>query len=171
MATKLIDRIAFDYGKFKFNMLVDTPITIIGGDSSSGKTLFCDSLSSYSRIKWPNTFGFLNYRSEEVSFTLRKFRNKVVVIDNADIILSDEDIKYIIPHQSNLRILTSMTEKIGASLEQMFIRISNIGNIFNASIPIVLNEVLDKKLLKENDKIILVGYGGGLNLGSILIEI
>lgn len=87
--------------------------------------------------------------------------------ENLDI----SDIKYIIPHQSNLRILTSMTEKIGASLEQMFIRISNIGNIFNASIPIVLNEVLDKKLLKENDKIILVGYGGGLNLGSILIEI
>lgn len=85
--------------------------------------------------------------------------------------LNISDIKYIIPHQSNLRILTSMAEKIGVSSEQMFIRISSIGNIFNASIPIVLNEVLDKKLLQENDKIILVGYGGGLNLGSILIEI
>ena len=63
-----------------------------------------------------------------------------------------------------------MAEKIGASSEQMLIRISSIGNIFNASIPIVLNEVLDKSLLQENDKIILVGYGGGLNLGSILIE-
>lgn len=107
MATKLIDRIAFDYGKFKFNMLVDNPITIIGGDSSSGKTLFCDLLSSYSRIKWPNTFGFLNYRSEEVSFTLRKFRNKVVVIDNADVILSDEDIKYIIRERRNQYIIIS----------------------------------------------------------------
>lgn len=107
MATKLIDRIAFDYGKFKFNMLVDNPITIIGGDSSSGKTLFCDSLSSYSRIKWPNTFSFLNYRSEEVSFTLRKFRNKVVVIDNADVILSDEDIKYIIRERRNQYIIIS----------------------------------------------------------------
>ena len=84
--------------------------------------------------------------------------------------LTLEDIKYIIPHQSNLRILASMAEKIGASSEQMLIRISSIGNIFNASIPIVLNEVLDKSLLQENDKIILVGYGGGLNLGSILIE-
>lgn len=107
MATKLIDRIAFDYGKFKFNMLVDNPITIIGGDSSSGKTLFCDLLNSYSRIKWPNTFGFLNYRSEEVSFTLRKFRNKVVVIDNADVILSDEDIKYIIRERRNQYIIIS----------------------------------------------------------------
>lgn len=91
---------------------------------------------------------------------------ELLVRENLDI----SDIKYIIPHQSNLRILASMAEKIGASSEQTLIRISSIGNIFNASIPIVLNEVLDKSLLQENDKIILVGYGGGLNLGSILIE-
>ena len=53
----------------------------------------------------------------------------------------------------------------------MYINITNVGNIFNASIPIALNEVVDKKLLKENDKIMIVGYGGGLNLGSILLEI
>ena len=81
------------------------------------------------------------------------------------------EIKYIIPHQSNLRILKSMAEKVGATKEQMYVNIKDVGNTFNASIPIALNEVLDKKLLKENDKIILVGYGGGLNLGSILIEL
>lgn len=81
------------------------------------------------------------------------------------------EIKYIIPHQSNLRIMTSMAEKIGANPDQIYINIFNIGNTFNASIPIALNEVIKKNLLKENDKIILVGYGGGLNLGSILIEI
>ena len=81
------------------------------------------------------------------------------------------EIKYIVPHQSNLRILTSMADKIGANIEQMYINISNIGNTFNASIPIALNEIIRKNILKEKDKIILVGYGGGLNLGSILIEI
>ncbi len=81
------------------------------------------------------------------------------------------DIKYIIPHQSNLRILQSMAEKIGATEKQMYINISNIGNTFNASIPIAISEILDKKLLNEKDKIILVGYGGGLNIGSILLEI
>ena len=53
----------------------------------------------------------------------------------------------------------------------MYINITNVGNTFNASIPIALNEVIDSQLIKENNKIILVGYGGGLNLGSILIEI
>ena len=92
--------------------------------------------------------------------------NKLLEREKLDI----SEIKYIVPHQSNLRILTSMAEKVGASIEQMYINISDIGNTFNASIPIALNEIVRNNLLKENDKIILVGYGGGLNLGSILIE-
>lgn len=98
------------------------------------------------------------------------------VADNINSLLKNngldiKNIKYIIPHQSNLRILTSMAEKINATTEQMYINISDIGNTFNASIPIALDFVVKKELLKQNDKIILVGYGGGLNLGSILIEI
>lgn len=92
--------------------------------------------------------------------------NKLLEREKLDI----SEIKYIVPHQSNLRILTSMAEKVGASIEQMYINISDIGNTFNASIPIALNEIVRNNLLRENDKIILVGYGGGLNLGSILIE-
>lgn len=98
------------------------------------------------------------------------------VADNINSLLKNngldiENIKYIIPHQSNLRILTSMAEKINATPEQMYINIFDIGNTFNASIPIALDFVVKKELLKQNDKIILVGYGGGLNLGSILIEV
>ena len=98
------------------------------------------------------------------------------VADNINSLLKNsgldiKNIKYIIPHQSNLRILTSMAEKINAAPEQMYINISGIGNTFNASIPIALDFVVKKESLKQNDKIILVGYGGGLNLGSILIEV
>ena len=93
--------------------------------------------------------------------------NKLLEKEKLDI----SEIKYIVPHQSNLRILTSMAEKIGANKNQMYINISDIGNTFNASIPIALNEIVRNNLLQENDKIILVGYGGGLNLGSILIEV
>ena len=85
--------------------------------------------------------------------------------------LNMSDITYIIPHQSNKRILENVAEKIGAKPEQMYSNIERVGNTFNASIPIALNEILDKKLLKKNEKILLAGYGGGLNLGSILIEI
>ena len=85
--------------------------------------------------------------------------------------LEISQIKYIVPHQSNLKILQSIEEKIGAKPGQMYVNISKVGNTFNASIPIALDEIIKKSLLKENDKIIIAGYGGGLNLGSILMEI
>ncbi len=93
--------------------------------------------------------------------------NSLLKKQNIDI----SKIKYIIPHQSNSRILNSIAQKIGATQEQMYNNICKVGNTFNASIPIALNEIIEKKMLENSDIILLVGYGGGLNLGSILIEI
>lgn len=92
---------------------------------------------------------------------------KLLENNNIDI----NDIKYIIPHQSNMRILTSMAKKLEIEPGKMYSNVENIGNTFCASIPIALDEILKPNKLKENDKIILLGYGGGLNTGSILIEI
>lgn len=82
-----------------------------------------------------------------------------------------KDIKYIIPHQSNLKIINSIAMRLNISKEKMYTNIQNVGNTFCASIPIALSEILENKLVKQGDKIVLLGYGGGLNTGSILIEI
>ena len=82
-----------------------------------------------------------------------------------------ENIKYIVPHQSNLKIMKAIANRLGVSMEKLFINIDKIGNTFCASIPIALQEMTQNQLLKKGDKIILLGYGGGLNTGSILIEI
>ena len=52
----------------------------------------------------------------------------------------------------------------------MYINIDKFGNTFCASIPIALEEMQDKKLLKTGDKIILLGYGAGLNTASIYMQ-
>ena len=82
-----------------------------------------------------------------------------------------ENIKYIVPHQSNSKIMKSMMSKLKIDESKMYMNIKDVGNTFCASIPIALNEMFEKKLLHEEDKIILIGYGGGLNTGSILLEI
>ena len=81
-----------------------------------------------------------------------------------------ENIKYIIPHQSNTKIMKSIATRLKISDNKIYMNRENIGNTFCASIPIAINEIIEKKSLKENDKIILLGYGGGLNTGSILME-
>lgn len=82
-----------------------------------------------------------------------------------------ENIKYIIPHQSNTKIMKSINTRLNLEEGKMFTNIEYIGNTFCASIPIALNEMMGKNLLQNKDKIILLGYGGGLNTGSILLEI
>lgn len=82
-----------------------------------------------------------------------------------------DEIKYIIPHQSNIKIMKSFANKLNINNKKIFTNIENIGNTFCASIPIALNEMFERNLLKKGDKIILLGYGGGLNTGSILMEV
>ena len=82
-----------------------------------------------------------------------------------------EDIKYIVPHQSNIRIIQKIASRLNIDISKMYTNLQDIGNTFCASIPIALHEMRKKQLLNSGDRIILLGYGGGLNLGSILMEV
>lgn len=93
--------------------------------------------------------------------------HKLLEIANVNI----SQIKYVVPHQSNLRIMKTIASKLEIDMDRMYVNIDRFGNSFCATIPIALKEMYEKDMLKKGDKIILLGYGGGLNTGSILIEI
>ena len=93
--------------------------------------------------------------------------NKLLKDSNENI----DNIKYIIPHQSNMKIIKAISTRLKIEKSKLYTNIENVGNTFCASIPIVLDEMKQKGLLQEKDKVILLGYGGGLNTGSILIEL
>lgn len=84
--------------------------------------------------------------------------------------LSEDDIKYIIPHQANFRIIEAVSKKLNIDIGKFFMNIENYGNTSAASIPIALAEINELGLLNKGDKIILAGFGAGLTWGSILIE-
>ena len=84
--------------------------------------------------------------------------------------ISLEDIKYIIPHQSNLKIMKAIATRLQIPMGKMYTNIQQRGNTFCASIPIALYDMQNEGILKKGDKVILLGYGGGLNTGSILME-
>ena len=101
--------------------------------------------------------------------TIKTVENIKTLLEKNNI--SIDDIKYIVPHQSNIKILEAMCKRLNIEKEKMYINLESIGNTFCASIPIALDEMLNKNLLQPKDKIVMIGYGGGLNLGSILLEI
>lgn len=96
-------------------------------------------------------------------------KNVKLLLNDANVCI--KDVKYIVPHQSNLKIMLAIANRLGIEKEKIFTNIDSVGNTFCASIPIVLEEMQDKSLLNEGDKIILLGYGAGLNTSCILMEI
>ncbi len=82
-----------------------------------------------------------------------------------------EDIKYIVPHQANYRIVEVVAKKLGISMDKFYMNMDKYGNTSSASIPIALAEMSRSGMLNKGDKIVITGFGGGLTWGSILIEI
>ncbi len=81
------------------------------------------------------------------------------------------DIKYVIPHQANTRIIDFVARKMRVDKQKFYRNIESLGNTSAATIPLAFNEMLSQGLLNKGDKIIMVGFGGGLTWGAVLVEL
>lgn len=84
--------------------------------------------------------------------------------------LTIDEIDYIVCHQANYRIIKNVYKKMKVAPEKFYMNLQEYGNTSAASIPLALGEMAKKGLLKSGDKIICVGFGGGLTWGATLIE-
>jgi 3-oxoacyl-[acyl-carrier-protein] synthase-3 len=80
------------------------------------------------------------------------------------------DVKWIIPHQANLRILQQMAKRLNVSFGKVYLTIEKYGNISSATIPIALDEAVRNGSIEKGDLVILTGFGGGLTWASSLIR-
>lgn len=84
--------------------------------------------------------------------------------------LTMDDIKVIIPHQANLRILQGMAKRLDVSMDKVYVNIDRYGNISSATVPIALDDAVRDGTIQEGDLILLTAFGGGLTWGSSLIK-
>ena len=81
-----------------------------------------------------------------------------------------DDIDLLIPHQANLRITQMIQKKLKLADTQVYSNIHKFGNTTAASVPIALAEAVEKKLISDNDIVILAAFGSGFAWGSVLIK-
>jgi len=81
-----------------------------------------------------------------------------------------EDFAWIVPHQANARIVQAAAKRVGVPEERFFMNIEEYANTSAASIPIALDEMSGKGLLKTGDLIMLIGFGAGLTYGASVIR-
>jgi 3-oxoacyl-[acyl-carrier-protein] synthase III len=80
------------------------------------------------------------------------------------------DVRWVIPHQANLRILQQMAKRLDVPMEKVFLTIEKYGNISSATVPIALDEAVRGGSIQKGDYIVLTAFGGGLTWGSSLIH-
>ncbi len=103
---------------------------------------------------------------EILSFALREVPKLIIThLKKNNIELNKID-KFVF-HQANRFIIESLQRKLNLPKDKIIIEMQNTGNTVSSSIPLALK--MTKKII-NGDKILLVGFGGGLSWGTSIIE-
>jgi 3-oxoacyl-[acyl-carrier-protein] synthase-3 len=84
--------------------------------------------------------------------------------------LSIDQVKCIIPHQANARIVQAIGARLGAPLEKYYLNLERTGNMSAASIPVALDEAARAGFIRKGDIVLLVAFGGGFTWAATILE-
>lgn len=79
-------------------------------------------------------------------------------------------IKCVIPHQANLRIIDAVADRLGISKEQVFVNLDKYGNTSAASVAIALDEAVQSGRIQRGDLVLMIVFGAGLTWAAAVIE-
>ena len=79
-------------------------------------------------------------------------------------------IKLVIPHQANRRIIDALGERLGVQADQVFVNVDKYGNTSAASVAIALDEAVTQGRIQRGDLALLVVFGAGLTWAAAVIE-
>ena len=130
----------------------------LGADGTGGKHLYLN----------PENHISMNGR-EVFKFAVRQMGESAVnVLEKAG--LTKGDVDYLVPHQANIRIMEAARERLGLPEEKMSKTIQKYGNTSAASIGISIVDDLAEGKIKDDDIVVLVGFGGGLTWGALALK-
>lgn len=79
--------------------------------------------------------------------------------------LSKDNIRFVVPHQANIRIIEAVAKRLEMPMEKVMVNIDHFGNTSSATIPLALWE--NEKLLRKGDNLILTAFGAGFVHGAV----
>lgn len=84
--------------------------------------------------------------------------------------LTYDDIKLVVPHQANYRIVDSAIKRMGIEKDKVMLTLEKYGNTSASCIPSALTEAVKEGRIQRGDKVVVVGFGGGLTWGAAVFE-
>ena len=143
----------------------------MGSDGTKGSALACTSrtLGNFLTGTKPE-IGFMTMDGREVfSFAVRKVPESVeYLLEKTK--TAKEEIKYYVLHQANERIVEAAARRLKEPMDKFPMTIGKYGNTSTASIPLLLNDMVQADMLHPGDKIVMSGFGAGMTWGAVLME-
>lgn len=103
-----------------------------------------------------------------------RFATKVMAQATEEVLkasnLTKDDIRWIIPHQANYRIIEAAARGLKLPMDRFIVNVERFGNTSTASIPIATVEAIEQGKIQPGDKLVFVGFGGGLTWGALAAE-
>ncbi|HAX52335.1 beta-ketoacyl-ACP synthase III [Muricomes intestini] len=118
-----------------------------------------EDLDSYMKMDGREVFKFAVRQVPEVILE---------VLKEADISLNE--VNYFILHQANKRIIEGVARRLEQDIDKFPMNLDEYGNTSSASIPLLLDEMNHKGMLKTGQKLVIAGFGGGLSWGAACLE-
>jgi len=144
---------------------------VLGSDGSGADLLGIPSVSTNpATLPEGQSMGKIHMDGREVfRFAVHIITESVrEAVEKAGLTMADIDL--IVPHQANQRILSAAARALGVPETLFYSNVHKYGNTSAASIPIALVEAEKEGRLHPHDKIVMVGFGGGLTWGAAVLE-
>jgi len=146
----------------------------LGADGSYWESLSCRAYGSRhparKPLEDPDTI-FMQIKGREVYQQAVRRIVEAVTDCLTQCKLTLDDIKMVVSHQMNARIIESAAKRLNLPDEKVFVNIQNYGNTSAASVPIAFDECMRQGKLKKGDIFILVAFGAGVTWGANVIEL
>lgn len=84
--------------------------------------------------------------------------------------LTSDDIDLMIPHQANVRIIEATAKHSGIPMDKVYVNVDRFGNTSSASIPIAIDEAMEKGIIRDGSTVLLVAFGAGFTWASMIIR-
>ena len=84
--------------------------------------------------------------------------------------LTGQDVDILIPHQANVRIIEATAKHANIPMDKVYVNVDRYGNTSSASIPIALDEAIERGIVKEGTTALFVAFGAGFTWGSMLVR-
>jgi 3-oxoacyl-[acyl-carrier-protein] synthase-3 len=146
---------------------------VLGADGSGGELL----ITPAGGASQPVTHELLEARQQYLKMAgneVFKFAIRVIPKATTEALAqsahSIEDLRWLVPHQANKRIVDTIEERLGISEERVYCSLEWTGNTSAASIPLALDDLYTSGRLSPGDLLALVGFGAGLTWGAAVVR-